>query len=72
MNAEDQIKYTFLDYVHVFLLEGKKGYVIPERSITMNIKVSGYGYSNSELTAERGMSLDSIAIVLLINHLAFF
>ena len=40
-------------YIFFFWREKKKGYLIPERSITMNIKVSGYGYSNSELT-QRG------------------
>ena len=32
----------------------KKGYLIPERSITMNTEVSDYRYSDSELTQTDG------------------
>lgn len=41
-------------YIFFFWRKKKKGYLIPERSITVNIEVLGYGYSNSELTQRDG------------------
>ena len=59
-------------YIFFFWRKKKKGYLIPERSITVNIEVLGYGYSNSELTQRDGHVTRLYCHYFADNHLIFF